>query len=333
MPDEYRLGRLDGRWVVTWWEDGKRHRHRLASAGKADAEREAIDKVRAKVTKPGERTVETLWEAYREEKKGRRVHVAMGFEWKALGPHFGHLRPDQITVELCRAYTTKRRKAGKHDGTIWTELGHLRTVFVWAKDARLIDHAPKVERPPKPAPKDRYLTRAEIKALLDAPKAPHVHLAILLMLSTAARVGAILELTWSRVDFNRGQINYRTADIGPTKGRAIVPINAGLRAALVTAHEARLSEHVIEWAGGPVASIKTGFNAAVEAAGLKGVSPHVLRHTAAVHLAAGGTPMEKISQYLGHSNSSVTERVYARFAPDHMRDEAALLDFTTIHEV
>ena len=35
----------------------------------------------------------------------------------------------------------------------------------------------------------------------------------------------------------------------------------------------------------------------------------------------------KVSQYLGHSNSAVTERVYGRFAPDHPRDAAEVLEF------
>jgi hypothetical protein len=43
-----------------------------------------------------------------------------------MGRHFSHLRPDQVTVETCRAYTAALRKLGKHDDTIWTELGHLR---------------------------------------------------------------------------------------------------------------------------------------------------------------------------------------------------------------
>ena len=337
MP-EYRLGRLKGRYVVTWWEDGKRRRYRLEASvtNVKDAEREALDLIRQKrAEKPGGQTIKALWEAYRKEKDGRRVAVAMKHEWRAIGPHFGHLRPDQVTTELCRDYTAKRRKAGKHDGTIWTELGHLRTVFVWAgPDKRgLIPHAPPVERPPKPAPRDRWLTDAEIKQLLDAPMAHHIRLAILLMLSTAARVGAVLELRWDRVDFERGQVDLRASDIGPRKGRAVVPMNKGLRAALTTAREAAMTDYVIEWAGEPVQSIKTGFNAAMKAAGLKNVSPHVLRHTAAVHLAASGSKMSKISQYLGHTNTAVTERVYARFSPDHLRDEADILDFTTTRKV
>lgn len=325
MPD-YRIGRLNGRYVVSWWSDGKRRRYRLDARDAKGAEREALDVIKRERARPDTATIAGLWEAYREEKEGRRVAVAMGHEWKAVGPHFGHLRPDQIAVDTCRAYTKQRRALGKHDGTIWTELGHLRTVLRWAYG----DRAPRIERPAKPAPKERYLTHAEIARLLAAPAAPHIRLAILLMLSTAGRVGAILELTWCRVDFEGGWINLRTDAVGPRKGRAIVPMNAGLRAALQTAKAAALSDYVIEWAGGPVKSIKTGFNAAVKAAKLEGVSPHVIRHTCGVVLASNGVPMSKIRDYFGHTHTSVTERVYARFAPDHMREEAEILDFTKI---
>ena len=66
---------------------------------------------------------------------------------------------------------------------------------------------------------------------------------------------------------------------------------------------------------------------------LDGVTPHTLRHTAAVHMAAAGIPMAQISQYLGHSNTAVTERVYARFAPEHLTDAANVLNFTKARKV
>lgn len=326
MPDEHagRIGRLNGGFVVTWWVDGKRRRYRLDALTRKEAEAEAVDVMRRETMAPKTVTVGDLWEAYRREKDGRRIAVTMAFEWKAVGSHFGHLRPDQITIDTCRAYTTLRRRAGKHDGTIWTELGHVRTVLRWAYGGQ----APRIERPAKPAPKDRYLTPAEIDKLVQVQCAPHIKLAILLMLGTAGRVSAILELTWDRVDFDEGKINLRTSDTGPRKGRAVVPMSDGLRAALSAAERAATSDYVIEWAGGPVARIKTGFNAAVKSAGLKNVTPHVLRHTAAVALVAAGVPMQKVAQYLGHSSTTVTERVYGRYAPDHLREEAKILDFT-----
>ncbi len=71
-----------------------------------------------------------------------------------------------------------------------------------------------------------------------------------------------------------------TNRIGPKKGRATVPINDTLMAALQTAHSASVSDFVIEWGGRKVGAIKTGFNAAVKRAGIEHCTPHDLRRTA-----------------------------------------------------
>jgi len=338
MPaaNEYRIGRLDGGFCVSWWEDGKRRRYRLNALTRAAAEGEAADKVRTERAKSAGSTIAELWELYRKEKHGKRIAETMKFEWRIMAPFFGHLRPEQVTTDLCVAYAEARRAMiGRHkrhvqDGTIWTELGHLRTLFRWAADRKLIAFAPPVLRPSKPPPKDRWLTHDEIERLQAVEMAPHIALAIRLMLETAGRVTAILELTWDRVDLENRTINLRTTETGPRKGRAVVPMNDGLRAMLQTAKSAALTDYVVEYGGNekPLGSIKTGFKKAVRDAGLEGVTPHVLRHTAAVHLAAAGRPMARISQYLGHSSVHVTEKVYARFAPDHLREEAAVLDFS-----
>ena len=324
---EYRIGRLNGRFVVTWDDGGRRRRYRLEALTRKDAEAEAIDVIRRETLPESDRTVRMLWEAHRAAHDGRPIAKTMGYTGIAILSHFGSLRSDQITSDHCREYARPRRAGGIAVGSIWTELGHLRSCLTWSARERLIPAAPHIERPQKPAPKDRYLTRQEIGRLLAAEAEPHIRLAILLMLTTAGRIGAVLELTWDRVDIERGQINLRLDAEGPRKGRAIVPINATLRAALVSAREAALSDHVVEWAGGPVKSIRKGFMSAVASAKLSGVSPHVLRHTAAVHMAEGGVPMAQIAQYLGHSSTAVTERTYARFSPDHLQAAAAILDF------
>ena len=240
-----------------------------------------------------------------------------------------------MTTEDCRSYTASRRAAGRSDGAIHTELGLLRTALSWAAKPgrRLIPEAPEIERPQKPDPKERWLTRPEIDRLIAACTMPHIRLAVILMLSTAARVGAILDLEWSRVDFERGIINLRSDATGPRKGRAIPPMNRMARAALLPAKEAALSDYVIEWAGGPVRCIRKGFMSAVGAAGLREVTLHTLRHSAAVHMAAAGIPIEKISTYLGHSNIAITAKVYARFAPEHLRDAAEVLEFGPLRAV
>lgn len=330
---EYRIGRLNGRFVVTWWADGARRRYRLAALTAKEAEAEAIDVIRRETAPASGSTVADLWAAYLAERAGRPVERNMRSSGKPVLAKFGALRPDQITTDHCRDYDRERRKAGIMPGSVWTELGHLRTCLRWAQKARLISHAPHIERPQKPAPRERYLTRAEINKLLAAECQPHIRVAIALMLATAGRVGAILDLTWDRVDLERGQVNLRRDMFGPRKGRAIVPINAMLRAALAPAREAALSDHVIEWNGEPVKSIRKGFAVAVANAGLSGVTLHVLRHTAAVHMAEAGVPMEEISQYLGHSNVQITAAVYARFSPQHLSKAAEALNFGEVRKV
>lgn len=332
MP-EYRIGRLKGRFVVTWDDAGKRRRYRLDALTPKGAEAEAIDVIRAQTVPMGTATVATLWEAYRQHLGTRPAATTIRYTGKAVLPHFGALRPDQITVQHARTYAAARKKAGLKVGTVWTELGHLRSCLTWAAKLGLIPRAPFIERPQKPAPKDRWLTHDEIDQLLAADAAPHIRLATLLMLTTAGRIGAVLDLTWDRVDLSRGQINLRTDQEGPRKGRAVVPINATLRAALTVAKEASMSPYVVEWAGDRVAKIRKGFDAMVVRSGLSGVTPHVLRHTAGVHMAAGGVPLSQIAQFMGHTSTAVTEKVYARFAPDHLRDAAEILDFGKMRSV
>jgi integrase len=83
---------------------------------------------------------------------------------------------------------------------------------------------------------------------------------------------------------------------------------------------------VIEWNGKPIKSIKKALERISERTGVD-FSPHVLRHTAGVWMAKADVPMQKIAQYLGHTSSKVTERVYARYSPSFMRDAADALEW------
>lgn len=326
---DYRIGRLKGRFVVTWDENGRRRRFRLHATTAREAEAEARALMLDAAAPRGQATIADIWEAYRADRTGRSIAESMRHTGKAVLPALGALQPDQITAQDCRALTEKWRAEGKHDGTIWTRLNHLRIALNWAAKMRIIDKAPYIERPPQPAPRDRRLTQAEIDRLLAVETEPHIRLAIILMLTTAARVTAALELTWDRVDFDQGTVRL-AADAAHRKGRATVPMNNTLRAALESARMAALSDHVIEWGGRPVKSIKRGFARAVENAGLSDVSPHVLRHTAAVRMAEAGTPMSEIAQYLGHTNTATTEKTYARYSPGHLRRAADSLEFTRL---
>ncbi|MFB0492006.1 integrase [Methylobacterium sp. OAE515] len=346
MP-EYRLQRLRGGWSIAAYEDGKRvSRRRLECSDAAGAAAE-FSRIVAEAERPVDPDVRTIWNAYVADKAGRRIAENMGWTGRAVLPFFGDLKPDAISEKTCRAYVATRRSAkrgsaaqqarleaagkppalGVADGTIRTELNQLRAALLWAEKRRMIGRAPAIEMPSAPVARERHLTRREFERLLDASETPHLRLYLLLAISTAGRNAALLELTWDRVDFERGLVFLGPRHVlRPQKGRATVPMTNALRAALSDALAYRRGDRVITWAGEPVASVRTALGKAVKRAGLPKVTPHMLRHSAAVWMAEDGVRMEEIAAYLGHADAIITQRVYARFSPAHLRKAAGSLE-------
>ena len=256
-----------------------------------------------------------------------RGDQGMRWAWKRSGPHFAHLRPDQITEAICRQYTERRQREKRSNGTIIKEIGVPRTALKWAKKL----HLAQFEFPPTPPPRERHLSRDEFRRLLEgASVTPHVELFVRLALATGARAGALLSLTWLRVDLDRRIIRLAGLEPESRKRRATVPINDSLHAALLKAREGATSSWVIEASEDqeqPLKTIRTGFEGAVRRAKLgDDVTPNVLRHTAAVWMAEAGVSMDEIAQYLGHTETATTERHYARFSPTFLRRAASALE-------
>jgi integrase len=56
------------------------------------------------------------------------------------------------------------------------------------------------------------------------------------------------------------------------------------------------------------------------------ITPHILRHTVATQLAQKNVPIPQIARILGHSDSRITERVYAKFSPEFCRQAVTHLN-------
>ena len=326
---QYRLGQLNGRAVAVWRENGERHRIRLSrpdgEPATTEAEgRAALDRYarRRTVLEAREsKTMGQLYELYARDREvdGKRM-PAFRDNWKALAPHFAHLEPDQVNADECRAYAARRLETVSQ-GTVWSELTRLRSCLNWAIKRRVIAPAGYVWVPSKPAPKDRVLTVNEARALIDGAVMPHVRLFLWIALLTGARTGAILSLTWDRVDFDAGVIDFKVLEpINPLQKRArksvaAVTLTPELRFMLLEAKAGALTDHVIEWDGAPVQSIRKGFSEACRRAKLVGVVPHTLRHTTASWALDDGVELMRISRQLGHRDSRTTETIYAKSSP------------------
>jgi integrase len=326
----YKLVFLRNVWNAEWRDPGGRRRR--ASLGTVDR-LEAVARVRALDAKlkadrqPSVITVAHAWQGKRDSLGTRAAGSAMDSRGKAVLPHFGAMRADLIPEEEIDRYITARRASGRNDGTIVGELKQLRASLAWAARKGLIVKAPYVHTPSTPAPRDLRLTRDQAATFLQAIELPHLRLFVVIALTTAARKQAILDLTWSRVDLDRGVLHLPDPDRPHAgKTRPTVPINATLAKALSEAQKAATIDHVIEWSGHRVGNVKESFKAAAARAGMPWITPHVLRHTAASWMAESGVPMQEIAQYLGHSDSRITEGTYARMSPLYLAGAAKALE-------
>ena len=357
----YRIGKLKGRYVVTWRDDpddkNTRRRFRLKARNKREAEEDAERKYRSYLYgRKSSLTFSTLWNNYSESVKNRPTARTLASFWKTIGPALGHYDPKMINDSAIAQYLRSRRakkspitKRNLSNTTLSNEVQMIQTVLNYAFHKNIIDFKPiKFRKPIKTIRRERWLTDEEIQALLtEASGTPHLFVAVSLLLATAGRLGAVLELTWTDVSFEKNTIDLRVDDgedlkeedfdanpygVLPShhkKRRAFVPMSSGMRKLLWTWKDTCDSEYVVEYRGGQIRSITTAFQNCVRRAGLVDVNIHSLRHTAAVHMAKAGCSFERISQYLGHSSVAVTREKYARFAPDHLRMEADSVDFNT----
>jgi integrase len=275
-------------------------------------------------------TVPIVLDLYLADRRARERPGAdrLAMAHKALARHMATLPADGLTDAVCLSYKAKRRAEGVTDSTVRTELQALRAALRWAAEpkAGLIAVAPKLLMPSRPPARERWLSRDEGARLLDACKAKHLRLFVAIALNTAARSGAILGLTWDRVDLENRRIDFREpGKVATRKKRVPVPINDTLAAALEVAKERATSRFVVEFAGGQVASIKHGFHTAAVRAGLADVSPHTCRHTAATWMAQAGVPLWQVAGMLGHSDAAMVAATYGHHHPDHMAEAARAL--------
>jgi integrase len=138
---------------------------------------------------------------------------------------------------------------------------------------------------------------------------------ILIALYTGRRKEAILSLRWSQVDLDKRWINFEQGRrTNKRKGR--IPIPPRLIPHLRRARRRGTDlGYVIHRDGERIGDLKKGFAAACIRAGLRDVTPHVLKHTANPWQAAG---------FFATSLPTLM-RVYGHHHPEHMREAAKVV--------
>jgi integrase len=313
--------RTSPNFYVQWHEGGRSQRVSTRTASRPEAEAflaafrlGAAEEPLADLTVP--QVLDWYWHHHGKTlMKPSNITLAR----KYLEPFFGSTPALSLTLEKQEAYEAHRRDAGAGSESIRRDLDVMSAALKRAVKYKKLAHCPPIHRlTPAPA-RERWLSRNEAAALfreLRGRRQRHVLLFCRLALYTGARTGAILDLTWDRVDFASGLIDYRKPGRKLTKKRrGVKPMTPALRRMLGHARRGSSATHVITWAGERIDRVAKAANAAAARAGIKGFSPHVLRHTAASWAVQNRVPIFTVGRMLDQNIASTTER-YAKLAPE-----------------
>lgn len=327
---QYRLRKV-GRYFYICWTDGgpKRISTRQTDLTSAESFKANYLAALSAPKEQRETTVSMVLTEYRAAKEAPgQAYATIKNALAHIERFFGPVLIDNITPQLCRKYIAERKELKRADDTIRRELGAFRAAINYCIKEGWKIPSPPIPLPSNSQPKDIWLTRAQIKQLIDSATEDHIKLFIMLAYTTCARKQAILELTWDRVNMNTKLIDFRTPEEKETnKRRGVKPINKLLYPMLEQALELAQSDYVIEWCGKPVGNIRRSFMTAAKEAGLpKEVTPHTLKHSAGVHMAMDGVPIWEICQRLDHTSVRTTEKHYLKYSPDFMKKSTRALE-------
>jgi Phage integrase family len=270
-----------------------------------------------------------------------------------------------INSALVERFHAWRAGQGVSTSTVARDTAALRQPLNWAwKKRNLIPSAPFVPDPKnKTEPRELVYTVDQIAAFLEAAWAleerRHVHMFAMIMLSTNARVEAVLELD-KATQYRDGLLYFNAPGRTQTKKRrSIVPVCPTLAPwlDLYSGRAIQWQKRLVDKETGtphfelhPVESIKTAFEKTLIAAGiyehardeqgselwlpargrlgensprpkLVGIgSPNTLRHTTTTEMHRRGVPEAQIESAAGHRGETTNKKHYNHLRPEYLTD-------------
>jgi integrase len=273
-------------------------------------------------------------------------------------PAVGDQKFNKVAHRRIQTLVTEMHAAGFADKTISLVRAAGRQAWAAAIREGLVERNPfqGLTLPTGNVRKAIALTVAQARALLHAARGDRLEVALRLMLSLGLRRGEVCGLRWDKdVDLKKGTLTVhgtlqyiqgKGLTWGEPKtdaGERSFKLPPALLAALVWHKQQQEKERhlmgklwhnsnyvfVSSTTGGPLNSnnIYNAFKRAAAIAELPDeATPHTLRHSCASFLHAEGASLKKISVYLGHANTTITNQVYIHLFQDELDDGAATVD-------
>lgn len=248
-------------------------------------------------------------EVLQEKKsKKRATHASARLHLeKRLIPFFGNYRIDQITEATVKDYFAIRRLE-RPDGKLFNDRKHIIMVLNRAYEKGLRSRPFKIANPDPKTNAGKVYSRLEEVLLLKNAK-DDLRLQILMGIKMGMRVGEILKLKLSRIDFSERVIRLTPVDTKTKMGR-VVPIHPRVLRLL----RKRSGEWLFPSPSGR-GSIghqgnKTAWATCKREAGVTGRF-HDLRHTCATRMAERGVNPIMAARVLG-MDLAVYDKVYCK---------------------
>lgn len=178
---------------------------------------------------------------------------------------------------------------------------------------------------PKFAPKTQtettieVFTKTELQSLIETAKNHKYGLLVLLPLYTGMRMGEIIALKWTDINFKNKTITVRSSMARAEKGGYIEkPPKSGKQRIIVMPDELiallknTIKNGIYVLTGDKESYITQNqyegrYKKVLDAAKVRYLSPHKCRHTYATYLVRGGADLPTIQALLGHAELSTTE--------------------------
>ncbi|GEM_PF-1362903 len=245
----------------------------------------------------------------------------------ALIRHIGDYPLDKITPFIIEKYRLERReKDGVKDSSINIDIAILSHIFTTAIKAGIVEKNPcrDVKRLKITETKDRILSQVEIALLMDRLQDKD-RLMVMTALFTGLRLGGVLGLCWSDIDFTNGIIssNHKTSKL------VSIPMSAYLRSELEGYRQH--SADVMVFESRPITKTVASdysehFSALFKSLGIQGVTFHTLRHTFSSILQGElGIGAVVVQGMTGHSSLSMLQK-YSHSGLDNKRTAIQALE-------